>query len=178
MAGRTSREIRDQDVQGLKCLRKIRPLLSRLHTHFEVLSGRAARIDATSASPKGDADERAVLQRTIEADRCSILDRGSIRYRLWNTIISAGSSSVCRSSDRTAATVMQVNELTEVDRAAGVIKDECVDLGWKSRHRIRPDHPVRLICVAVKPHAGCGNMRGPTCSPAITTAWRSRRRAA
>ena len=30
MAGRTKREIRDQDVRGLKCLRKIRPLLSRL----------------------------------------------------------------------------------------------------------------------------------------------------
>jgi hypothetical protein len=30
MAGRTRREIRDQDVQGLKCLRKICPLLSRL----------------------------------------------------------------------------------------------------------------------------------------------------
>jgi len=28
------------------------------------------------------ADERAVLQRTIEADRCPILDRGSIGYRL------------------------------------------------------------------------------------------------
>ena len=135
----------------------------RLHTHFEVLSGKAARIDATSASPKGDADERAVLERTIEADRCYILDRGYISYRLWNAINSAGSSYVCRSSDRTAATVMQVNELTEVDRAAGVVSDELVDLGWKSRHRIRPDHPVRLICVAVKPHAGCGNMRGPTC---------------
>jgi hypothetical protein len=30
MARRTSRDIRDQDVQGLKCLRKICPLLSRL----------------------------------------------------------------------------------------------------------------------------------------------------
>jgi hypothetical protein len=30
MAGRTKRGIRDQDVQGLKCLRKIRPLPSRL----------------------------------------------------------------------------------------------------------------------------------------------------
>jgi hypothetical protein len=27
LAGRTKREIRDQDVQGRKCLRKIRPLL-------------------------------------------------------------------------------------------------------------------------------------------------------
>ena len=30
MAGRRKREIRDHDVQGLKFLRKIRPLLSRL----------------------------------------------------------------------------------------------------------------------------------------------------
>ena len=30
MAGSGKRGIRDQDVQGLKCLRKIRPLLSRL----------------------------------------------------------------------------------------------------------------------------------------------------
>ncbi len=77
----------------------------RLHTHFEVLSGKALRIDATSASPKGDADERAVLQRTIEADHCYILDRGSISDRLWNATNVVGSSSVCRSSDRTLATV-------------------------------------------------------------------------
>jgi|688.fasta_scaffold623269_2 hypothetical protein len=35
-----------------------------------------------SAAPKGDADERAELQRTNEADRCYVLDRGSIGYRL------------------------------------------------------------------------------------------------
>jgi IS4 transposase len=44
-----------------------------------------------------------------------------------------------------------------------VISDEIVDLGWKSRHRTLPDHSMRLIRVAVKPHAGCRNMRGPTC---------------
>jgi len=135
----------------------------RLHTHFEVLSGKAVRIDATSASPKGDADERAVLQRTIEADRCYILDRGYISYRLWNAINAAGSSYVCRAADRTSASVTHTNELTDADRAASVISDEIVDLGWKSRHRTLPDHPMRLIRVAVKPHAGCRNMRGPTC---------------
>ena len=116
----------------------------RLHTHFEVLSGKALRIDATSASPKGDADERAVLQRTIEADRCYILDRGSISERLWNAINAAGSSYVCRSSDRTLATVTHVNDLTDADRAANVISDEIVDLGWKAKHRTRPDHPVQI----------------------------------
>ena len=135
----------------------------RLHTHFEVLSGKAVRIDATSANPKGDADERAVLQRTIEADHCYILDRGYISYRLWNAINAAGSSYVCRSSDRTLATVTHTNELTEADRAASVISDALVDLGWKSKHRTRPDHPVRLICVAVKPHESSRGWKGPHC---------------
>jgi hypothetical protein len=38
----------------------------RLHTHFEVLRGVPTRIDATPASPQGEHDERAVLERTIE----------------------------------------------------------------------------------------------------------------
>jgi hypothetical protein len=38
----------------------------RLHTHFEVLGGKAAQIPATSASPK--ANQRPVLQRMTEAD--------------------------------------------------------------------------------------------------------------
>jgi len=135
----------------------------RLHTHFEVLSGKALRIDATSASPKGDADERAVLQRTIEADRCYVLDRGYISYQLWNAINAAGSSYVCRSSDRTLATVTHVNDLTDADRAANVISDEIVDLGWKAKHRTRPDHSVRLVCVAVKPHESSRGTLGPHC---------------
>ncbi len=93
----------------------------RLHTHFEVLSGKAVRIDAT------------------------------------------GSSYVCRSSDRTLATVTHANELTDTDRAANVISDEIVELGWKAKHRTRPDHPVRLICVAVKPHESSRGWKGPHC---------------
>ncbi len=135
----------------------------RLHTHFEVLSGKAVRIDATPASPKGDADERAVLQRTIEPDRCYVLDRGYISYRLWNAINAAGSSYVCRSSDRTLARVLHTNELTEADHAASVISDEIVDLGWKSRHRTLPDHQMRLICVAVKTHESYRGRKGPEC---------------
>ena len=102
-------------------------------------------------------------ERTIEADRCYILDRGYISYRLWNAINVAGSSYVCRSSDRTLATVRQANELTDADRAASVVSDEIVDLGWKSKYRTRPDHPVRLICVAVKPHESSRGWKGPHC---------------
>ncbi len=44
-----------------------------------------------------------------------------------------------------------------------MISDAIVDLGWKSKHRTLPDHPVRLICVAVKPHESYRGMRGPHC---------------
>jgi hypothetical protein len=135
----------------------------RLHTHFEVLSGKAVRIDATSANPRGAADERAVLQQKIEADRCYVLDRGYISYALWNAVNAVGSSYVCRSSDRTAATVMHVNDLTEADRAANVISDEIVEVGWKSRQRTRPDHPVRLICLEANQHESYRGMQGPHC---------------
>ena len=64
----------------------------RLHTHFEVLSGKPVRIDATRANTRGDADERAVLERTIEADRCYVIDRGYVKFGLWNAIHGAGSS--------------------------------------------------------------------------------------
>lgn len=135
----------------------------RLHTHFEVLSGKAVRIDATSANTKGEADERAVLERTVEADRCYVLDRGYAKFGLWNVIAAKGSSYVCRVRDKTATTVREVNDLTEADRVASVISDEIVELGWRSRHRTRPDHTVRLICVAVKPHESYRGMQGPHC---------------
>jgi hypothetical protein len=51
---------------------------------------------AAELNPKGDADERAVLEKTIEADRCYCLDRGCAKYGLWNAIHAKGSSSICR----------------------------------------------------------------------------------
>jgi len=125
-------------------------------------------MDATSANPKGEADERAVLEKTVEADRCYVIDRGYATFGLWNVINAVGSSYVCRVRDATA--VQHANELTEADRAAGVISDEIVTLGWKSRHRVQPDHPVRLIRVAVKPHETYRGMLGPRCDGVLRLA--------
>jgi hypothetical protein len=61
----------------------------RLHTHFEVLRGVPSRIDVTGANPKGDDDERAVLQHTLEPDRCYLTDRGYAKFSLWNNASSA-----------------------------------------------------------------------------------------
>ena len=84
----------------------------RLHTQFEVLRGVPNRIDVTSANPKGDADERAVLQRTLEPDRCYLTDRGYAKFVLWNQINAIGSSYVCRIRDNSVYEVTNRNQTT------------------------------------------------------------------
>lgn len=135
----------------------------RLHTHFEVLSGKPVRIDATPANPRGEADERAMLAKTVEKDRCYVIDRGYTRFTLWNAIVAAGSSYVCRVPDTFAGVVEHVNELTAADRAAGIASDEIVRFGDSLAKARRPDHPVRLIRVAVRPHESYRGMKGPRC---------------
>jgi len=103
----------------------------RLHTQFEVLRGIPSRIDVTLANPKGEADERAVLGRTIERDRCYVIDRGYAKFALWNAIVSANSSYVCRVRDNSVYIVERTNELTDADREAGVQSDEIVVLGGR-----------------------------------------------
>lgn len=134
----------------------------RLHTQFEVLRGVPSRIDVTPANPKGEADERAVLARTIARDRCYVIDRGYAKFTLWNAIVAAKSSYVCRVRDNAAYVVERTNELTDADRAAGIQSDEVVVFGGRTG-RQSPDHPVRLITVTATPHRPRGHGAGPGC---------------
>jgi Transposase DDE domain len=137
----------------------------RLHTHFEVLRGVPTRFDATPAKPKGEADERAVLEKTIEPDRCYLIDRGYAKFTLWNAIVAAESSYVCRVRDNSAYLVEKTNELSAADRAAGVLGDEVVLLGQSKPADERPAHPVRLITISATPHASRGKYRGGSTGP-------------
>lgn len=137
----------------------------RLHTHFEVLRGVPTRIDVTGAKPKGAADERAVLEKTIEPDRCYLIDRGYAKFTLWNAIVAAESSYVCRVRDNSAYEVTQTRELSAADLAAGVLSDEVVLLGQSKPADARPDHPVRLVTVAATPHTSRGRYRGSSTGP-------------
>lgn len=137
----------------------------RLHTHFEVLRGVPTRIDVTPGKPKGEADERAVLEQSVESDRCYIIDRGYAKFTLWNAIVAAGSSYVCRARDNSTYDIQRVNELSEADRAAGVLSDEIVLLGKTKPADARPDHFVRLVTVAATPHTSRGKYRGGSTGP-------------
>jgi hypothetical protein len=142
----------------------------RLHTHFEVERHVPARIDVTREGG-GDGDERAVLERTIESDRLYVMDRGYAKFTLFNRIVAAGSSYVCRVRDNSAYDVVEERPLSEAARAERVTQDVVVTMGAGSKKEARPDHPLRLLTIQCKPHRKAGRSQryrragstGPAC---------------
>ena len=117
----------------------------RLHTHFEVDRFVPTRIDVTP-NGGGEHDERAVLERTLEADRLYVMDRGYAKFALFNRIVAKDSSYVCRLRDNSASEVLEERPLTDADRAAGVLSDQLVQFA-NGKAEAQPDHPVRFVCV-------------------------------
>ena len=131
----------------------------RLHTHFEVDRYVPMRIDVTPDGG-GEHDERAVLERTIESDRLYVMDRGYAKFALFNRIVAAKSSYVCRLRDNSVYEVVEERPLTDADRATGVLSDQIVRLGETGKADARPDHSIRLVCVKCSPHTTRGKSRG------------------
>lgn len=135
----------------------------RLHAHFEVDRYVPTRIDVTPDGG-GEHDERAVLERTIEADRLYVMDRGYAKFSLFNRIVAAGSSYVCRIRDNSAYEVVEDRPLTEADCTAGVLSDQIVRFP-NGKASTRPDHTMRLVCVRTTPHTTRGKYRGGSTGP-------------
>lgn len=121
-----------------------------LHTHFEVDRHVPTRMDLTPTAG-GEHDERAVMERAIESDRTYVMDRGYAKFELFNRIVEAGSSYVCRIRDNSVYEVLSERELSEADRAAHVLSDEMIQLG-SAHAKSKPNHPVRLIQIEIEPH--------------------------
>ena len=127
----------------------------RLHTQFEILHGLPNRIDATSANPKGENDERAVLAKSLEADRLYVIDRGYIKADLFNAIVDIKSSYVCRMRDSVKYDTLEARELSDEAIEQGVLSDEIVEL-QSSKHTTKLNHKVRLVCIRCTPHTSRG----------------------
>ena len=132
----------------------------RLHAHFEVDRHVPSRIDVTP-NGGGEHDERAVLNRTIEPDRLYVKDRGYAKFKLFNDIVAAGSSYVCRLRDNSVYEIIEDKPLTEADRAANVLSDQIVRFG-KSGNKAtdQPNHTMRLVLVKIRPHVSKGKYKG------------------
>jgi hypothetical protein len=135
----------------------------RLHTHFDIERGLPVRIDVTGAGGQGEADERTVLRKALEPDRCYVLDRGYAQFSLFDDIVKHQSSYLCRVRDNTVYEVLERRPLTEAAREARVLSDMIVQLGRQAEDR--PQHPVRLVLVLTTPHEKRGKTGGGTLGP-------------
>ena len=132
----------------------------KLHTHFEVLRGVPTVARVTNATGTGDASEKSVLRSTLQADRCYLTDRGYEEFSLFNDIVEARSSYVCRAKNDHYFGVEETLELTEQAEAAGVLEDKIGRMGSPKSKRIEhPNHTQRRIVVRVTEHPKRGGRR-------------------
>lgn len=127
----------------------------RLHTHFEILRGVPTRIDVTP-NGGGPHDERAVLAAMLEGDRLYVTDRGYAKFELFNQIVAANSSYVCRLRDNSVWTVVEEKYRNDDAALEEIISDEVVEFSKGSGL----NHKVRVICIRVNPHTSRGKYRG------------------
>lgn len=131
----------------------------RLHTHFELLRGVPTRIDVTP-NGGGEHDERAVLYKIVEKDRFYVMDRGYAKFALFNKIVAADSSYVCRLRDNSVWET--INETFRNDEAepGEILRDQVVRFSNGSSKQREIEHSIRVICVRTNPHTTRGKSRG------------------
>ena len=120
----------------------------KLHAHVEVLREAAVRAAVTDGSGRGPASEKAVLRQSLEADRCYLIDRGYEEFALFNAIVAAGSSYVCRVRNDHHFAVEEPRPLSDEAIQAGVLEDAVGRMGSPQSRRIEhPDHRQRRLVV-------------------------------
>lgn len=127
----------------------------RLHTHFEILRGVPTRIDVTP-NAGGPHDERAMLAAVVESDRLYVTDRGYAKFTLFNRIVDANSSYVCRLRDNGVWTVIEENYRNDDAKLNEIISDEIVEFSKDSG----VNHLARVICIRINPHTTRSAYRG------------------
>lgn len=124
----------------------------RFHTHFEIDRDLPVRMDVTTARNGGHSEEKHQLRQHLAPDRCYVMDRWYHEFALWNDIVAAQSSYVCRVRDHTKLDhVLEDRPVWEAARQAGVLSDQVLQLGTNRRRNGQPDHPVRVILIQVQP---------------------------
>jgi hypothetical protein len=119
----------------------------KAHVQFELLKG----VPVAATITEANASERAVLAENLQPGRLYVKDRGYAEYALFQKILDAGSSFVCRIQDNAVFEVVEERELSKEALAAGVVRDAVVRLGCKSR-RGDLEQPVRIVQIECTPH--------------------------
>jgi hypothetical protein len=138
----------------------------RFHTHFDIDRHVPTRMEVTVGINSGKSEEKHHLRQRIEPDHCYVMDRWYAQFTLFNEIVAAGSSYVCRIRDNSnLSDVAEERPLSEAACKAQVLGDKVVTLGATAKAHLRPDHRVRVILVQATPHQKTGGRKGGTAGP-------------
>jgi DDE family transposase len=116
---------------------------AKMHLVFEVF--RSAPVNATVT--EGNGSEKGQLRALLEAGRLYVTDRGYAEYALFQQIIAAGSSFICRIQNNAVFRVVEERALTPEAKAAGVRRDLVVWLGGEKSGAVLKQ-PLHLVEVA------------------------------
>jgi len=138
----------------------------RFHTHFDMDRRVPTQMEVTVGVNSGKSEEKHHLRQRIKPDHCYVMDRWYSQFTLFNEIVAAGSSYVCRIRDNSnLSDIVEDRPLSEAARNAKVLGDVVVTLGATARANLRPDHGVRVVLVQATPHVKTGGRKGGTAGP-------------
>ncbi len=115
----------------------------RAHVHFDILRGLPVHATLTD----GRASETEQLRVSLTAGCFYVMDRGFQQYQLLADIIGLGSDFLVRLRKTARYELIETRPLTAADRAAGVISDTLVRVGWR-KDRTALKQPLRLVEIA------------------------------
>jgi hypothetical protein len=130
----------------------------RLHTHFEILRGVPTKLTLSEPQNAGEAHERKILKRSLEPNRCYVTDRGYQAAWLFNNIVDAGSSYVCRIQENAKFEVEREYELSPEARRQGIVHDAVVKFPGDSAGKL--NHSCRVVTLEITPHVKRSGHKG------------------
>ena len=128
----------------------------KLHTHFELLRGVPTRMDMT-----GDhVHDANILKTCVESNRLYVLDAGYMAFALFQRIVDAQSSFVCRILDNALYEVVDERPLSTAAVDANVLHDRLVRFTGRTVSKAGFVQTARIVEVKCSPHRKRGGRPG------------------
>jgi len=120
----------------------------KAHTQFDLQKHVPVKITVTD----GNGSEIEALENTLEPGCIYVKDRGYASLALFQKILDAQSSFVCRIRDNAVYEGLEEYALTEEAQNAGIVFDRKVRLGSAAKTKEQLSVPVRLVAIQCTPH--------------------------
>ena len=120
----------------------------KAHAFFDVEKHVPVKISIT----EGNGNEKEVLTNHLEAGRIYVMDRGYASFSLFQNILNAKSSFVCRLRDNSVYECLEEHDLTKDALNAGILFDKTIRPGSDAKTRDKLEKSIRLIAIRCKPH--------------------------